>query len=58
LKGTDPATIRRFLDKAAHHLDLVTGWFARNHPDRMLTIDNQESVASAAAAIRARLAVL
>jgi len=58
LKGTDASTIRRFLDKAAHHLDLVTGWFARNHPDRMLTIDNQESVASAAAAIRTRLAAL
>jgi len=58
LKGADASTIRRFLDKAAHHLDLVTGWFARNHPDRMLTIDNQESVASAAAAIRNRLAAL
>lgn len=58
LKGADASTIRRFLDKATHHLDLVTGWFARNHPDRMLTIDNQESAASAAAAIRNRLAAL
>lgn len=56
LKGSDAPTIRRFLDKATHHLDLLSGWFARNHPDRMLTIDNQESAASAAAAIRTRLA--
>jgi hypothetical protein len=58
LKGADAPTIRRFLDKAAHHLDQVSGWFATNHPDRMLTIDNQESAASAADAIRTRLAAL
>ena len=58
LKSTDAATIRRFLDKAAHHLDLLSGWFARNHPDRMLTIDNHESATSAATAIRRRLAAL
>jgi thymidylate kinase len=58
LKALDAATTRRFLDKAARHLDLLSGWFARNHPDRMLTIDNQESAESAAAAIRMRLAAL
>jgi thymidylate kinase len=58
LRGTDAATTRRFLDKAALHLDLLSEWFARNHPDRILTIDNQESPASAAAAIRTRLAAL
>ena len=56
LKATDAAATRRFMDNAARHLDLLSGWFARNHPDRMLTIDNQESAASAAAAIRKRLA--
>lgn len=58
LKSTDAATIRRFLDKAAHHLDLLSGWFARNHPDRILTIDNRESVASASAELRERLLAL
>jgi thymidylate kinase len=58
LKSTDAATIRRFLDKAAHHLDLLSDWFASNQPDRMLTIDNEVSAASAAAAIRMRLAAL
>lgn len=58
LKATDAATTRRFLDKAAHHLDLLSGWFARNHPDRMLAIDNQESAAPAVAAIRMRLTAL
>jgi thymidylate kinase len=58
LKRADEATIRRFLDKAAHHLDLLSGWFATNHPTRMLTIDNLESAESAAAVIRTRLAAL
>jgi thymidylate kinase len=58
LKGADAATIRRFLDKAARHLDLLSGWFAKNHPERMLTIDNLESAAAAAAVVRARLAAL
>ena len=58
LKAADAATIRRFLDKAAHHLDLLSGWFARNHPDRMLTIDNRDSVASASAELRERLLAL
>jgi hypothetical protein len=58
LKGADAPTIRRFLDKAARHVDLLSEWFAKNHPERMLTIDNLESPAAAAAAVRARLAAL
>jgi adenylate kinase family enzyme len=58
LKATDAATTRRFLDTAAHLFDLLSGCFAQNHPDRMLTIDNHESAVSAAAAIRERLAEL
>jgi adenylate kinase family enzyme len=58
LKKADSATIRRFVGKASHHLELLSGWFAKNHPDRMLTIDNHQSAASAAAAIRERLLTL
>jgi hypothetical protein len=58
LKSTDAATIRRFLDKAAHHLELLSGWFAKNQPDRMLTIDNEADPASSSAAIRKRLSAL
>jgi hypothetical protein len=39
-------------------VDLLSGWFATNHPTRMLTIDNLESAESAAAVIRTRLAAL
>jgi thymidylate kinase len=58
LKQADASTIRLFLDKAERHLELLSGWLAKNHPDRLLTIDNHEGTASAAAAIRERLVTL